>query len=224
MTHATTMHSSGDLFASLAPEQHTEALGPGAMILRAFAHGMQRTLLDHVANITSQSPFRNLITPGGFRMSVAMSNCGELGWVSDRTGYRYDHIDPLTSKPWPAMPESFRDLAARAAWSAGFTAFRPDACLINRYEPGARLSLHRDYDEEDRDAPIVSVSIGVPAVFLWGGRRRTDRTRRVLLQSGDVVVWGGESRFVYHGIASLAVADHALTGTHRINLTFRKAR
>jgi alkylated DNA repair protein (DNA oxidative demethylase) len=157
-------------------------------------------------------------------MSVAMTNCGEVGWVSDLTGYRYDALDPLTQRPWPRMPAAFLDLAARAAEAAGFSTFKPDACLINRYTPGTRLSLHRDYDEKDRTAPIVSVSIGVPAVFQWGGLRRNDRTRRVPLESGDVVVWGGESRFVYHGIAALKESSHPLTGRERINLTFRKAR
>jgi alkylated DNA repair protein (DNA oxidative demethylase) len=157
-------------------------------------------------------------------MSVAMTNCGELGWVSDRTGYRYDPIDPQTRQPWPAMPEVFRTLARDAAATVGFAGFRPDACLINRYEPGTKLSLHRDYDERDASAPIVSVSLGVPATFQWGGLRRNDRTRRVPLEHGDVVVWGGPSRFVYHGIAPLKEGHHSLTGTQRINVTFRRAR
>jgi alkylated DNA repair protein (DNA oxidative demethylase) len=220
-----TTHSlSGDLFALAPREQRSEILGAGAVVLRAFAAGDEHKLLDHVQRIAASASFRHLVTPGGYRMSVAMTNCGELGWVSDRSGYRYAAVDPHTGAPWPKMPDDFLELAARAAAAAGFQAFRPDACLINRYATGTRLSLHRDYDEEDQRAPIVSVSIGVPAIFQWGGLQRADRTRRVLLESGDVVVWGGESRFVYHGIAPLGEHSHPLTGSHRINLTFRKAR
>lgn len=218
------MHASRDLFADFPREPAIEQLGVQAVVLRAFASGAEALLLDEVQQIAAQSPFRHLTTPGGYRMSVAMTNCGEVGWVSDLTGYRYDALDPLTQRPWPRMPAAFLDLAARAAEAAGFSTFKPDACLINRYTPGTRLSLHRDYDEKDRTAPIVSVSIGVPAVFQWGGLRRNDRTRRVPLASGDVVVWGGESRFVYHGIAALKESSHPLTGPERINLTFRKAR
>jgi alkylated DNA repair protein (DNA oxidative demethylase) len=157
-------------------------------------------------------------------MSVAMTNCGERGWVSDRSGYRYDAVDPETQRPWPAMPQLFRTLAQDAAAAAGYAGFAPDACLINRYLPGTRLSLHQDRDELDLRAPIVSVSLGLPAVFLWGGLRRADRPTRVRLAHGDVVVWGGPSRLVFHGIAPLAEGDHALTGRERINLTFRKTR
>ena len=212
------------LFESLPAAQRTESLDPGAAVLRGFATDIAPRLLDAVTHVTSHSPFRHLVTPGGFTMSVAMTNCGELGWVSDRTGYRYDPIDPQTRQPWPAMPEVFRTLARDAAAAVGFAGFRPDACLINRYEPGTKLSLHRDYDERDASAPIVSVSLGVPATFQWGGLRRNDRTRRVPLEHGDVVVWGGPSRFVYHGIAPLKEGHHSLTGTQRINVTFRKAR
>jgi alkylated DNA repair protein (DNA oxidative demethylase) len=216
-------HPPRDLFSEVASPA-TETLGPGAMILRGFVRGQESSLLGEIAKIVAISPFRHLVTPGGFRMSVAMTNCGEVGWVSDRTGYRYDPIDPETGGPWPALPDAFLDLARTAAARAGFDHFAPDACLINRYEPGTKLSLHRDYDERDVAAPIVSVSIGVPATFQWGGLKRNDRTRRVRLESGDVVVWGGESRFVYHGIAALAAGDHPATGSLRINLTFRKAR
>jgi len=214
---------SGDLFETLPSRDETETLAPGAAVLRGFVRGSEPALLHEVARITAASPFRHLITPGGFEMSVAMTNCGELGWVADRTGYRYDAVDPVTHRPWPHMPDAFRQLALAAAARAGFESFRPDACLINRYEPGARLSLHRDYDEKDAGAPIVSVSLGVPARFLWGGLRRNTPVRRIVLESGDVVVWGGESRFVYHGVAPLPEAHHSLTGQQRINLTFRKA-
>lgn len=216
--------TSGNLFDAAPVQEHTEALGPGAAVLRGFARASEKELLSAVDAIAALSPFRHLTTPGGFQMSVAMTNCGALGWVSDRSGYRYDAVDPTTQKPWPPMPEVFRHLAAGAAARAGYESFRPDACLINRYQPGSRLSLHRDYDERDAAAPIVSVSLGVSAKFLWGGLQRSDRTRRIGLESGDVVVWGGESRFAYHGIAPLPHNTHVLTGQYRINLTFRKAR
>lgn len=217
-----------DLFDALPADPDTppasEALGPGAFVLRGFAREVGPDLLKAVGEVSTSSPFRHLITPGGLRMSVAMTNCGERGWVSDRTGYRYDEADPDLDRPWPPMPESFRKLAHDAAKAAGYPDFRPDACLINRYLPGTRLSLHQDRDELDLRAPIVSVSLGLPAIFLWGGLRRADRPARVRLAHGDVVVWGGPSRLVYHGIAPLAAGDHTLTGSERINLTFRKTR
>jgi alkylated DNA repair protein (DNA oxidative demethylase) len=163
-----------------------------------------------------------MITPGGYRMSVAMTNCGAAGWVSDTRGYRYDPIDPLTQKPWPPMPPSFQTLARRAAAEAAYE-FQPDVCLVNRYEPGAKLSLHQDRDERDFGAPIVSVSLGLPAIFLFGGTKRKGAIRRTRLESGDVAVWGGPSRLAFHGVAPLADGEHPLTGRYRINLTFRKA-
>ena len=165
-----------------------------------------------------------MVTPGGHSMSVAMTNCGSAGWVTDRSGYRYDGVDPESRTPWPAMPASFRALAAQAAAEAGFDGFAPDACLINRYQPGARMSLHQDKDEDDFAAPIVSVSLGLPAIFLFGGLQRSDKPRRFRLEHGDIVVWGGPSRLFFHGIAPLADGEHALLGRQRINLTFRKAR
>lgn len=177
-----------------------------------------------VQEITAFAPFRNMTTPGGFRMSVAMTNCGRAGWVTDRRGYRYELVDPMTGRAWPPMPRSFRRLAAAAAEAAGFSCFEPDACLINRYEARTRLSLHRDENERDLTAPIVSVSLGLPAIFLFGGKNRGDRPRRIGLESGDVVVWGGPERLVYHGVAPLAEGDDPLTGRCRINLTLRKAR
>ena len=193
------------------------------MVLRGFARREAAVLVAAVAEITASAPFRNMITPGGFRMSVAMTNCGRAGWVTDRQGYRYEPVDPMTGCLWPPMPPSFRHLAAAAAEAAGFAGFKPDACLINRYEPGTRLSLHRDENERDLTAPIVSVSLGLPAIFLFGGQSRGDRTRRIGLESGDVVVWGGPSRLIYHGVAPLAEGNDPLTGACRINLTFRKA-
>lgn len=198
-----------------------QTLAPGAVLLRAFA--TEAPLLQDLAAVAAQAPFRHMVTPGGYRMSVAITNCGALGWVTDRTGYRYDPIDPERGRPWPRMPVSFLRLAADAAAQAGFDGFVPDACLINRYLPGARLSLHQDKNERDFGAPIVSVSLGIPAVFLFGGAKRSDRAARVLLEHGDVVVWGGPARMRYHGVLALKPARHPWMGEQRINLTFRKA-
>jgi alkylated DNA repair protein (DNA oxidative demethylase) len=214
-----------DLFASLPDaEPAREPLAEGAMLLRGFAKSAQAELIAALRDIVGQAPFRHMSTPGGHQMSVAMTNCGNAGWVTDRTGYRYDSTDPQSAKPWPAMPSSFQALAAQAAAEAGFAGFAPDACLVNRYEPGARMSLHQDRDENDFGAPIVSVSLGVPAIFLFGGLKRSDKTQRYRLQHGDIVVWGGPARLVFHGVAPLADGEHALLGRQRINLTFRKAR
>lgn len=201
-----------------------DILSQGACVLRGFALGVDGELLQAVAAIANVAPFRHLVTPGGFHMSVAMTNCGRLGWVSDRRGYRYSPMDPETGRPWPAMPACFAQLAGRAAAAVGYPEFDPDACLVNRYVPGARLTLHQDRDEARLVAPIVSVSLGVPATFLWGGLARGDRPHRVPLAHGDVVVWGGPSRLRYHGISPLKPGWHPATGEARINLTFRVAR
>jgi DNA oxidative demethylase len=213
----------GDLLSGAGSAKHAERLAAGAVLLGGFARSEAADLVGAVDEIAAAAPFRHMVTPGGFRMSVAMTSCGQAGWVTDRKGYRHSADDPLTEKPWPAMPASFRSLAARAAAAAGFGGFAPDACLINRYEPGARLSLHRDEDERDLAAPVVSVSLGVPATFLFGGLDRKDRPLRIRLENGDVVVWGGPSRLVYHAVMPLAAADDPLTGRSRLNLTFRKA-
>jgi DNA oxidative demethylase len=205
---------------SLPPDR--EQLEEGAVLLRGFASAEGPLLVEEVARIAQAAAFRHLVTPGGHTMSVAMTNCGPLGWVSDRTGYRYDPVDPVTQAPWPAMPGAFFDIAVRAAAEAGFAHYNPDACLINRYIAGAKLGLHQDRDEQDAWAPIVSVSLGLPAVFLWGGKRRSDPVRRLRVESGDIAVWGGPARFVYHGVAPLKDGQHPLTGAARINLTFRK--
>jgi alkylated DNA repair protein (DNA oxidative demethylase) len=211
----------GSLFAEDLPTR--EAIAEGATLLRGFAGESVPRLMDDLAKIVERAPYRHMVTPGGFRMSVAMTNCGQAGWVSDAKGYRYDARDPETGLLWPAMPASFSQLAAGAAREAGYPGFQPDACLINRYEPGARLTLHQDRNERDYTAPIVSVSLGLPAVFLFGGATRKERPRRMRLESGDIVVWGGATRLAYHGIASLKDGEHPLTGRCRINLTFRKA-
>jgi alkylated DNA repair protein (DNA oxidative demethylase) len=203
------------------PRSH-EPLEEGAVLLRAFATAEAPALVEDVARIVQVAASRHLVTPGGHTMSVAMTNCGRVGWVSDRRGYRYDPLDPDTGAPWPAMPGRFLELAVRAAAEAGFANYDPDACLINRYRAGAKLGLHQDRDEDDAWAPIVSVSLGLPAVFLWGGKHRSSSVRRLCLESGDIAVWGGPARFAYHGVAPLKDGQHPLTGNSRINLTFRK--
>ena len=200
-----------------------EELARGALILRGFALPEERALLEALQAVTDAAPFRNMLTPGGYRMSVAMTNCGSLVWITDRRGYRYDHLDPESGKPWPAMPFAFSKLAASAAAEAGYADFHPDCCLLNRYQPGAKLSLHQDKDERDFSQPIVSVSQGIPAVFLFGGLERSDSTHRVAVTHGDVIVWGGPARLRFHGVMPLKEAEHALLGRQRINLTFRKA-
>jgi len=200
-----------------------EDLGPGTAILRGFALNEQSAILDGMYAVASKSPFRHMVTPGGFRMSVGMTNCGPFGWVTDRKGYRYEKVDPETNTAWPAMPEPFLEVAMAAAAAAGFPDFMPDACLVNRYEPGARLTLHQDKNERDFSNPIVSVSLGLPAVFLFGGLERQDRTIRLPVAHGDVLVWGGPARLRYHGIMPLKDGIHPLTGAYRFNLTFRKA-
>jgi len=221
------MPSTPGLFADLDPEPTQtpacDPLAPGAALLRGLAAPVAPALIEDLQGVLDRAPWRHMVTPGGFRMSVAMSNCGDLGWVSDRSGYRYDAVDPAGGRRWPAMPRSFIALAGMAAERAGFARFEPDACLVNRYEPGARLTLHQDRNERDCSQPIVSVSLGLPAVFLFGGPRRSDKTLRVLLSHGDVVVWGGPARLHHHGVLAIKDGEHALTGACRINLTFRRA-
>jgi alkylated DNA repair protein (DNA oxidative demethylase) len=211
-----------DLFES-TPARTCEPIGEQAFVLRGFALPCMQELLPALDGIQSVSPFRHMLTPGGFTMSVVLTNCGDLGWTTDRRGYRYTCEDPQTGQAWPAMPAAFLRLAGEAAAQAGFPAFAPDACLINRYVKGARLSLHQDKDERDHDAPIVSVSLGIPATFLFGGHRRSDKSARIPLMHGDVVVWGGVDRMRYHGVLPLKEGEHPLLGAKRINLTFRKA-
>jgi alkylated DNA repair protein (DNA oxidative demethylase) len=195
----------------------------GLSYLPVFALPFERELLAGISQVTTAAPFRNMLTPGGQRMSAAMTNCGEVGWITDRKGYRYDRVDPETERPWPPLPESFARLAELAAAEAGFSGFRPDVCLINRYEPGARMSLHQDRDERDFSAPIVSISLGLDATFLFGGLKRSDRPHRLPLAHGDVLVWGREKRLVYHGVAPVADGRHPIVGRMRLNLTMRKA-
>jgi alkylated DNA repair protein (DNA oxidative demethylase) len=211
---------SSALFSS---EPQDRTIAPGARLLGGFAEPFETELLRAVDDVSAQAPFRRMVTPGGYSMSVEMTNCGSLGWVTDRRGYRYQSEDPETGRPWPLMPEVFSDLASQAAERAGFERFLPDAGLLNRYAPGTRLSLHQDRNERDFDAPIVSVSLGLPAVFLFGGMRRNDRPLRIPLHHGDVVVWGGPARLRFHGVLPIGEGTHPLTGSSRINLTLRKA-
>lgn len=214
-----------DLFDSVSELRLSrQPLAEGAVLLRGLAARRQSELVAALHDVVAEAPFRHMMTPGGHQMSVAMTNCGSVGWITDRTGYRYGQSDPETARPWPAMPLPFRELAGQAAAEAGFGGFSPDACLINRYRPGARMSLHQDRDEHDFGAPIVSVSLGLPAIFLFGGLKRSDKPRRFRLEHGDVVVWGGPARLAFHGVAPLADGEHALMGRQRINLTFRRAR
>ncbi|MBL8539636.1 MAG: DNA oxidative demethylase AlkB [Betaproteobacteria bacterium] len=214
---------SADLFDLPEAEPREDSLGLGAVVLRGLAVADAPMLLAALRDAIRRAPFRHMATPGGFRMSVAMTNCGAWGWVSDSGGYRYTRVDPENGESWPEMAAAFLRVAQHAASRAGFEDFLPDACLINRCERGARLSLHQDRNERDLGAPIVSISLGVPAVFLFGGSRRSDPVRRVPLRHGDVVVWGGPARLRYHGVRPLEDGYHPLTGKQRINLTFRRA-
>ncbi|HEY1722691.1 MAG TPA: DNA oxidative demethylase AlkB [Magnetospirillaceae bacterium] len=207
-----------DLFAEpLVP------LAPGAVLLRGFARDRERALIGALPAIAAVAPFRHMVVPMGHKMSVAMTNCGDAGWVTDRKGYRYAKADPETDKPWPPMPPVFVDLAVRAAAAAGYADFAPDSCLINRYEPGAKMGLHKDLNEGDLTKPIVSVSLGLPATFLFGGAERKGKPQRLALESGDVVIWGGPSRLFFHGVDPVEDGQLPLTGALRYNLTFRKA-
>lgn len=210
-----------DLFAISTPG--IEALAADAVVLRAFALPKANALWQHVLAVAARSPWRHMITPGGKPMAVETTNCGSLGWLSDRRGYRYEAVDPLTSQPWPALPADVLELAATASQAAGLPRLLPDACLVNRYVAGVGMGLHQDRDEQDLTAPIVSVSLGLPARFRFGGVQRGGATRSVLLQHGDVVVWGGASRLAFHAITPLRPGHHPLTGNCRVNLTLRKA-
>ena len=210
-----------DLFENMVSQ--ALLIADGAILLKGFSLPNEAQLLADLNLVLSQSPLRHMVTPGGFTMSVAMTNCGDLGWVSDKKGYRYDALDPSTGAPWQAMPASFLQLANNAAAIAGYANFVPDACLINQYKVGARMSLHQDKDEQDFSQPIVSVSLGIAAVFQFGGLKRSDKPLKILLNHGDIIVWGGETRLNYHGVMPLRSNNHAAFGAYRFNLTFRKA-
>lgn len=220
-----TLPTTLDLFADDAPQPPTtERIGPRSWVLRGFALPLIDRLLPALDSVLAQAPFRHMVTPGGHTMSAALSSCGSFGWITSPRGYAYSSIDPQNGQPWPAMPEVFFELAQQAADAAGFPGFVPDACLINRYIPGAKMSLHQDKDEQAYEWPVVSVSLGIPAMFLFGGLARNDATQRVPLFHGDVVVWGGEDRLRFHGVMPIKQAEHPQLGEQRINFTFRKAR
>lgn len=214
-----------DLFADNEPVQQprAEQIGEQSWVLRGFALPQVEQLLTGLDAILAAAPLRHMVTPGGFSMSVGTSSCGQLGWITDRSGYRYSSVDPLSGLPWPSMPAVFADLAHEAAERAGFTDFQADSCLINQYVPGAKMSLHQDKDEKGYAAPIVSLSLGLPAIFLFGGFERSDKTQRIPLLHGDMVVWGGVDRLRYHGVLPIKPGHHPLLGERRINITFRVA-
>ena len=214
-----------DLFADedLQQPDRLERIGEQAVVLRGFALPWVDSLLAALAPVLRQSPFRQMQTPGGYTMSACLSSCGALGWTTDRMGYRYSPVDPLTAQPWPAMPEVFLALAETATSAAGFNPFVPDACLINSYCPGAKMSLHQDKNERCLEAPVVSVSLGLPAVFQFGGFARSDPTQRISVFHGDIVVWGGVDRLRYHGVLPVKPGHHPLLGEQRVNITLRQA-
>ena len=213
-----------DLFDDLplATEDLHTAIGPGAVLMRGLGRAGDVQILQAVESIIAQAPLRQPHTPGGYTMSIQTTRCGSVGWLSEPGGYRYSTINPRTGQPWPAVPECLMDFAVDAATQAGYPDFVPDSCMINQYLPGNKLGLHQDRDERDLRAPVVSLSLGLPAIFLFGGLQRTGKTQRYRLAHGDVVVWGGPSRLAFHGILPLAHGDHALVGQRRLNVTFRR--
>ncbi|WP_085710035.1 MULTISPECIES: DNA oxidative demethylase AlkB [unclassified Pseudomonas] len=217
------MHSNFDLFADTQQPPRSEQIGEQSWVLRGFALSRIEQLLPALESVIERAPLRHMMTPGGFNMSVATSSCGALGWITDRSGYRYSAEDPLSHQPWPQMPEAFHELAQAAALQAGFPEFKPDSCLINRYVPGAKMSLHQDKDEHSYAAPIVSLSLGLPAMFLFGGFARSDKSQRISLLHGDMVIWGGVDRLRYHGVLPIKHGRHPQLGEQRFNLTFRTA-
>ena len=220
-----------DLFGS--PVEQQVHIAEGAMLLRQFVQQNKNALLDETTVladlncILENSPLRKMTTASGFTMSVAMTNCGKLGWVSGSNGYMYSSIDPETAQPWPAMPPALLEAATRIARQAGYPGFLPDACLINRYLAGAQMGLHQDRDEKDFSQPIVSLSIGLSARFIIGGldsaAGRNAHTQSVVLKHGDAIVFGAAARLMFHGVLSLKPGHHPLVGNSRINLTFRVA-
>lgn len=214
-----------DLFADHEPVQQARAeqIGEQAWVLRGFALSRIDQLLSELNTVLAAAPLRHMVTPGGFSMSVGTSSCGSLGWITDRKGYRYSSVDPLSGLPWPALPTVFVDLARAAAEQAGFAEFAPDSCLINQYVPSAKMSLHQDKDEKAYAAPIVSLSLGLPAMFLFGGFERGDKCQRIPLLHADMVIWGGVDRLRFHGVLPIKPGHHPKLGERRINLTFRVA-
>jgi len=194
---------------------------PGMRLLPSFADSAQS--FAAVQSVLAIAPLRQMQTSRGFKMSVETSSCGDLGWISDRKGYRYVDCDPLSEEPWPAMPTVLFELAQSAALEAGYAGFSPDSCLINHYAPGTQMGAHQDKDEVDFSQPIVSVSLGISARFFVVGPERTGKSTSVDLTDGDVIVFGGPSRRFFHGVRKIKPTTHPVLGPHRWNLTFRKA-
>lgn len=208
-----------DLFSNNRPP--IEEIYPDLFVLANFVD--TNPLMVQVERITKVSPFRKMMTPNGHYTGVALTNCGDFGWTSDRNEYRYSSSDPLNNQPWLAIPESFKALAKNAAHVAGFKDFEPDACLINQYLIGTKLGSHQDKNEKDFSQPIVSVSIGLSAVFQIFGNQRAGQAINYRLYDGDVVVWGNSARLCYHGVRTLSAAELDPTCQQRINITFRKS-
>lgn len=204
--------------------QTTVLLAEGAMVLRRFATPVVVALMEGVEAVVAQSPLRRLIVPNGRPMRIEMTNCGLVGWVNIDGRYRYSRVDPLTGRSWPGMPATFRRIAGAAASAAGYPDFQPAVCIINRYAVGADLQMHQDRDDTQDRQPVVSVSLGLPAIFHFGGQGRGEKPLTIPLDDGDVVVWGGASRMHRHGVAPVAPGVHPRTGAYRYNLTFRTAK
>jgi len=211
-----------DLFSDELDKQ--VKLAEGAVWLRGFALPEADALWALVSAHLATHPPQQMMTPMGYPMSVKTTSLGDYGWVGNATGYGYARLNPVTNQPWPPIPTLLLSLAQRAANAAGYADYCPDTCLINLYQTGAKMGLHQDKDELDFTQPIVSVSLGVPATFLFGGAKRTDKTAKIPLTHGDVVVWGGASRRYFHGVNAVKLGQHPLLGALRCNLTFRKAK
>lgn len=192
-------------------------------LLQGFALSGAAHLVADLHAVIQIAPLRQMLTPSGLMMSVLTSSCGKRGWISDKKGYRYSTIDPISGQTWPEMPDSFITLAQQAAAIAGFENFAPDSCLINSYASGAKMGLHQDKDERDFTQPIVSVSLGVAAMFQMGGFKRGEQALKFALHHGDVLVWGRTARLRFHGVLPVKAATHPAFGERRVNLTFRKA-
>ncbi len=199
-------------------------ISPDAVLFKAALKPVASSLLEEIRTISGANPFRQRKTPGGQLMSAAMTNCGAWGWVTDADGYRYSDIEPETGRTWLPIPAVWIQWVNLFCQRAGLGTFNPDACLINRYAPGAGMGLHQDKDEKDLAIPIVSFSLGAPVLFRWGGLNRQEPVSEFLLEHGDVLVWGGADRMRFHGVKKLRRYQHPLTGHYRYNLTFRQSR
>ena len=207
-----------NLFSQLELEPTHEELYPGAVLMRGLALPQDREFFAAMESIIAAAPLHHAVTPGGLPMGVMVTDCGD----SRAFANRWDAANTPGKQPWPRMPRVLYDFAIRCANRSGFPLFRPDACHINRYHAGIKLGLHQDRHEIDLNQPIVSISLGLECIFLLGGLQRTDKARHILLEHGDVIVWGGPSRMRFHGVQPLKPGSHPLTGPYRYNLTFRR--